>query len=83
MEDLKRIKHCLTTKVLEQMSNLEAVNTKELGEAVDMIKDMAEAIYYCSVAKAMEESDERAEKMLTYHTKEASTTHATTPIVEK
>ena len=27
------------------------VDTKELGEAIDMIKDLEEAIYYCTVTK--------------------------------
>jgi hypothetical protein len=29
------------------------VDTKELGEAIDMIKDLEEAIYYCTVTEAM------------------------------
>ena len=38
--------------------NLNTVDTRELGEAVDMIKDLAEAIYYCTVTKAMEEKSD-------------------------
>jgi hypothetical protein len=34
------------------------VDTKELGEAIDMIKDFSEAIYYCTITKAMEEGEE-------------------------
>lgn len=55
MENLKNMKHCLEKCVEEQMAHLESVDTKELGEAIDMIKDLAEAIYYCTVTKAMEE----------------------------
>lgn len=40
------------------MGDLSSVDTKELGEAVDMIKDLSEAIYYCTVTKAMEEKEE-------------------------
>jgi len=29
------------------------VDTEELGEAIDMIKDLEEAIYYCTVTEAM------------------------------
>jgi hypothetical protein len=32
---------------------LSEVDTKELGEAIDMIKDLEEAIYYCTVTEAM------------------------------
>jgi DNA polymerase III delta prime subunit len=36
------------------MGNLENVNTDELGAAIDMIKDLEEAIYYHTITKAME-----------------------------
>ena len=42
-----------------EMYNLAEVDTKELGEAIDMIKDLSEAIYYCTVTKAMEESEKQ------------------------
>lgn len=54
MEELKVLKEMLTSTVIGQMSHLESVNTKELGEAIDMIKDLAEAMYYCTVTEAME-----------------------------
>ena len=53
MEQLKSMKHQLTSIVQEQLSNTQNVDTKELGEAVDMIKDLAEAIYYCTIIEAM------------------------------
>ena len=28
-----------------------------MGEAIDMIKDLSEAIYYCTITEAMEKSD--------------------------
>lgn len=61
MEQLKQIKEQLVTAVQGQMGNLAEANTHELGEAIDMIKDLAEAIYYCSIAKAMEESEKEKE----------------------
>lgn len=57
----KRIEHMLeslTSCVEDQLTHLESVDTKELGEAIDMIKDLEEAIYYCVITKAMEEKDE-------------------------
>ena len=54
MERLKNMKECLTAQVQAQMGNLQNVDAKELGEAVDMIKDLSEAIYYCAITKAME-----------------------------
>ena len=46
-----------------QMAHLDQVDTKELGEAIDMIKDLEEAIYYCTITKAMKENDEEEKKM--------------------
>ena len=48
---LKMIKGCLESAVADQMTDLANVNTAELGEVVDMIKDIAEAMYYCSKAE--------------------------------
>ena len=58
---LKHIKENLMCAVEAQMYNLEEVDTKELGEAIDMIKDLEEAIYYCAIVKAMEESEKNQE----------------------
>lgn len=56
MESLKHMKKMLTAAIEHQMTNLDCVDAKELGEAVDMLKDLEEAIYYCSITKAMEEN---------------------------
>ena len=40
-----------------QMSHLDTVDTEELGDVVDMVKDLEEAIYYCTITKAMEEKE--------------------------
>ena len=58
MEKLKWMKEELVNQVQEQMKDLSAVNTHELGEVIDMIKDLAECMYYCSVVEAMEETSE-------------------------
>ena len=44
----------LVAEAEKQFECLEEVCTKELGEVIDMIKDLKEAIYYETVTKAME-----------------------------
>lgn len=58
MHELKYMKTQLMDCVKGQLSHLETVDAKELGEVVDMIKDIAETEYYCSIVKAMEEKEE-------------------------
>lgn len=65
MDRLKWMKETLMTAVEEQMMDLSKVNTAELGEAIDMIKDLAETMYYCTITKAMKEADEERVEM--YH----------------
>lgn len=70
MEQLKSMKHQLTSIVQGQLSNTQNVDTKELGEAVDMIKDLAETIYYCTITEAMEKNDkeEKNQQPMMYYT---------------
>jgi hypothetical protein len=63
MEQLKQMKDMLMGCVQGQMTHLETVDTKELGEAIDMIKDLSEAIYYCTVTEAMEGKSKEHEPM--------------------
>ena len=63
MERLAMMKESLMNCVQEQMSDLKNTNAKELGEAIDMIKDLAEASYYCAITKAMEENDKNKDAM--------------------
>lgn len=53
-DELKRMKECLIVQVQNQMGNLQSVDTKEMGEVIDMIKDLEESIYYCTIVEAME-----------------------------
>lgn len=55
---LKYAKEMLMAQVESQLSNLKEVDTEELGDVIDMIKDLEEAIYYCTITKAMEKKDE-------------------------
>lgn len=64
MEKLKRLKEMLMDGVTAETSKgLHSVNKEELGEAIDMIKDIEEIIYYCSITKAMEEKEKENEYM--------------------
>lgn len=69
MERLKQMKEQLVSCVQGQMTNLAQADTKEMGEAIDMIKDLEEAMYYCSITKAMKEHEED-EKKCHLHDKE-------------
>ena len=66
MEQLKTIKEQLIAQVQSQMGDLKCVDTKELGEVIDMIKDLSEAVYYCEIYDQMKDSEEsRKEQMMT------------------
>ena len=68
MHRLEQMKETLMGEVMHQLGDLRSANSKELGEAVDMIKDLAEAIYYCQIVEAMKESDkEKGKEKHIYH----------------
>ena len=56
---LKHMKETLMSAVEMELCNLSEADTKELGEAIDMIKDLEETLYYCSIVEAMEEEKEK------------------------
>ena len=58
MEKLKRIHNCLLDCAVDHLKDLDSVDTKEMGEVIDMIKDLAEAMYYHTVIEAMLEKEE-------------------------
>lgn len=62
MEKLKHVKECLMAQVQAQMANLNNVDAKELGEVIDMVKDLEEAIYYCTITEAMKKEKEEDNK---------------------
>lgn len=66
LDRLCYLKEALLCAIEAQISNLDKVDTTELGEAIDMIKDLEEAIYYCTVTKAMEEYPSEPDRMY-YH----------------
>lgn len=69
-EALKMMKEQLMSCVQGQLGDISKVDAHELGEAVDMIKDLAEAIYYCTITESMEKSSEenKGETNINYYT---------------
>ena len=64
---MKHMKETLMNCVSGQLGDLSSVDAKELGEAMDMIKDLSEAIYYCTITESMEKSDkEKKEQPMMY-----------------
>lgn len=57
-ETLKTMKEMLISQTSAQVANLKEADCKELSEAIDMIKDLEEALYYCTIIEAMENKDE-------------------------
>lgn len=57
-EALKMMKEQLMSCVQGQLGDLSKVDAKELGEAIDMIKDLSEAVYYCTITESMEKSQD-------------------------
>ena len=54
MKEFKMMQDQLMSAVKAQMSDLSCVDTNELGEVIDMIKDLSQTMYYCAAAKALE-----------------------------
>jgi len=67
MERLKAMKERLMSCVESQMGDLSKTNAEELGEVVDMIKDLEETIYYCTVVEAMENKEKEPTRNMMYY----------------
>ena len=52
----------LLCEIDKQMECLEEVSTQELGEVIDMVKDLSEAIYYDVITESMLGTEELGEK---------------------
>lgn len=71
LQSIKRMKERLIEMCNAEVNKgCEAIDSKELGEVIDMIKDLAEAdkacwsaLYYKKVVEAMEKSEEEEETM--------------------
>ena len=64
IEVLKEMKDNLVKCTKSQIENLmdPSVNAKELGEAIDMIKDLSQAVYYCTITQSMEKAEKDQEE---------------------
>lgn len=63
IERIHKMIECLTEKTLCELDKgVENVNTEEMGEAVDMIKDLCEAEYKAVIVKSMKKADEEEEE---------------------
>lgn len=58
-ERLKHVKENLLSSIENQVCNLYEVDSEELGNAIDMLKDLEEALYYCTITEAMEGKGEQ------------------------
>ena len=67
MESFKSMKQTLMACAQSQMGHLDKVDAKELGEVIDMIKDLEEAIYYCTITEAMNQKTESIAKEHYYY----------------
>lgn len=74
MEKLKEIKDALIKSVYEKLDYLDCVHTEELGEVIDMIKDLSETMYYCSIVEAMEHGEDVTALTISHEAK-GSTVH--------
>ena len=58
MESLEKIKEHIEEAMLAEFSKgIEKIDTKEMSEAADMLKDLSEAIYYCTITEAMKSGE--------------------------
>lgn len=50
---LMAMKQNLASAIEAQLCNIGEVDCEELGEAIDMLKDLEEALYFCTITEAM------------------------------
>lgn len=63
IERIHKMQECLTEKAVSEFEKgIENVDTSEMGQVVDMIKDLAEAEYHSIISKAMKKADEEEEE---------------------
>ncbi len=55
---IEYMKETLMSAIENQLGHIDTVDAKELGEVVDMVKDLEEALYYCTITKAMKKKEE-------------------------
>lgn len=58
MEHFDLMKTQLIAAIENQLANLQCADYEELGAAIDMVKDLEEAKYYCTITEAMAKTKE-------------------------
>lgn len=66
IDRLKYMKESLMCAVESQLGCLDEVDTCELGEVIDMVKDLEEAIYYATITEAMNHPEETWNERMYY-----------------
>lgn len=62
IEKMKSMQSQIMSCVQGQLGDLKNADAKQLGQAIDMIKDFAEAIYYTTITDSMEKADKETER---------------------
>ena len=57
VKHLEQMQEAMIKYVHGEMKELALVDTCELGEAIDIIKDLSEAIYYHTIVESMKEKE--------------------------
>ena len=57
VKHLEQMQEAMIKYVHGEMKDLALVDTCELGEAIDIIKDLSEAIYYHTIVESMKEKE--------------------------
>lgn len=69
MDNIKHMKTMLESAIYAEMNKgIDRANTDELGKAIDMLKDITETLYYCSIVKSMEDSETESKEYRKYYT---------------
>ena len=71
IEALKTMKDQLVSCTQGQLGDIAKVDAKQLGQAIDMIKDLSEAIYYCTIIESMEKAEKQEQPInnINYYTR--------------
>ena len=62
IEKMKHIQEEILHCVEKQTQDLRNADTQELGQAIDMIKDLSKAIYHTTITEAMENAEKMKQK---------------------
>ena len=84
---IQEIKDTLLNAIYEAViNNFDTVDAHELGEVVDVLKDLAQYEYYCQEVSAMNKSDDVSadiKSRMYYHNPEAETVEEVAEIICK